>query len=149
MTNTRATEYMIAERTRDGREVVLPHCGSWYSDRWYGEGGDALTGDAAVWHAVQRVADTTPGMYTAVQVRTFDRPAGEGLIGRRSPVAALAPGSITISSTWRRRLRARLAGVNPVWRVAAALTLVTGWLCLVLLTDTGRALLGAVLDRLF
>ena len=144
---TSATEYMIAERTPDGREVVLPHCGSWYSDRWYGDGDQAVTGDAAVWRAVQRVADAGPGMFTAVTVGTINRPTGLGLVGR-VPTAPVPPAGTVIRGSRARRLRARLASVNPVWRVAAALTVATAWLCLVLLTDTGRAMLGAVVDRL-
>jgi hypothetical protein len=147
MTAQRATEYMIAERTGDGGTEILPQCGSWYSDRWYGDGDDALTGDKAVWLAVQRVADATPGMFTAVQVRTFNRAPGHGLVGEPGTAEVTTTGRV-ITSDGVRRVLAWLVAVNPAYRVAAALLAALVYLGLVVGTDTGRALLASV-ARLF
>ncbi len=147
MTDGRTTEYMIAERTADGGTEILPQCGSWYSDRWYGDGDAALTGDAAVWLAVQRVADATPGMYTAVQVRRFHRAPGHGLVGEPGTTEVTTVGTV-ITTDPLRRMVAWLVAINPAYRVTAALLGALVYLGLLVGTDTGRALLASV-ARLF
>lgn len=72
--STRVTEYAIFERTKAGGWRMLASQ-SWYTDRWYGEGDDALTGIDAAWRALRRLREDVPGEYTVKAVRSFVRAA--------------------------------------------------------------------------
>jgi hypothetical protein len=87
MTN-QTSEYVLAEVVA-GQARVLPGCGSWYSDRYY---TDNLTGDLAVWEALDRVQASVPAEYTVMRVRVFERGgADDHSAGRYVPVTRPAP----------------------------------------------------------
>jgi hypothetical protein len=114
---TQATEYMIFEADDQGVFHVLPHCGSFYTDRWYGEGDDALRGTAAAWAAVSRVAATNGGVYTVIKIREFERPEGQGLVGGEpTPEVVRTPAA-------RPGLLSRALSANPAYWYAAGTAL--------------------------
>jgi hypothetical protein len=64
-------EYALVEVDGDVQRP-LPHCGSWYTDRYY---TNDLTGRDAAVAAAARVAEHAGGQYAVVEVRRFARAA--------------------------------------------------------------------------
>ena len=63
-------EYALVEVTGGMDPKPLPHCGSWYSDRYY---TDNLCGHRAAVEAAARVTEHAGGEYDVVEVRRFHR----------------------------------------------------------------------------
>lgn len=125
-----AHEYMIAEVLDNNTVRPMPNGGSFYSDRWYGTGDDALTGAAAAWRAACRVAAQVPGFYKVIKVRTFERPEGLGLPGRAPApvdVDTLPPVKTSRLGNAVRRAWSYVATIHPVYLISAGAVIVSTW----------------------
>lgn len=131
------TEYMLAERVA-GELTLLPHCGSWYTDRYYT--GDKMGLDAA-YAALDRVASVTEGDFTVVHVRDFRR--GETRKVRTAPREVPRP------LTDRPNIRQRAAAAHPALRAVGYLLACAGGSAVLALAYTVGARLVSALTRLF
>lgn len=140
MTGTNApivTEYMLAERVA-GELTLLPHCGSWYTDRYYSD--DKMGLDAA-YAARDRVASVAEGDFTVVHVRDFRR-------GEVSKIRT-APREVRRPLADRPTIRQRAAAANPAARGAVYLLVCAGGGALLALAYTFGARIVGALTRLF